>query len=429
MGIQVCIFATFQPDFLLKVHCNGNDKLRDLLYKAIAHIIKGYKLPAVFFFKGKKGCGKSTLLEILKHLLGELYSVLKESDYQRFNSSLRDKLAVALDENQKSSYVNDRVYSEIIKNMKTTATSTCIQIEQKGLDTKNVDIFCTQFLCGNFNLTEEDERRFLIFECGSIYVGNVEYWNEMVNKLKNEDNIKSLYNDLFEQKTDEYFVGNIQNEYKKLNIECKNDAIYEQKNKNGVYYYLHQLAINNKDFKGRRSEICEEIATYLKKSFGYNNISKGTRNFIINDLRDIGMEANKDLKGIYKYNYGLNELTEILKANQILNDEDLAIQAENKGIKEEDLQDGRDETIKLLKEENEKLKMELEEIKKKLPEEHTPKLDLVKNENGIYEKKPEIPGQKEVEEWLAEDQVRRIEFKGRQYTSLKHALFEDKSDN
>ena len=410
-------FINIYKDLIKNIICGGDEKQFPFIWQLFACLVRGCKTQGLLYLYGPQGGGKSYIISILQLLIGRRFYPLCLSDLGQFNANLYGKSLVNLDETKDA---GDKQYRtdkdcEIAKNIKKIVTCNEMPLEAKYKNPKMVKIHCNVVITSNHIICSEvNGRRFCIFLCRDYY--SLEDWEKfkpyVVHPERYEDELYSLYCELMEVDISK-FCDNAENEYKALDMSIKADLIADTIP--NVIKYVKTLALNGKDMKISKIEFATKCNNYLVSQH-LIPVKKHTISESLNEIKIYAEEEDKHTHQ-FMYNYTNAQLIGLLKARKFLTDEEIGYSKQKKQENEEDdgenLPDGRDETIKLLKEENEKLKRELEEIKKKLPEEeHTQKLDLVKNENGIYEKKPEVEGQKELLEELgevqAQEKIRRL---------------------
>lgn len=191
------IDLTPMKNHIEKILCNDDIAGYTYFYKWLAQIVQQPDvLPgiAIVFISGQ-GSGKNTFFDWFgnKILGNEYYTTTSNIEYimGRFAQGLRNKFLVNLDETKgKETFANsDRLKSLI--------TAPIIQYEKKGFDPIDFNNYC-RFIFTTNNSTpvkvENDDRRFVVFECSDDKKNNKEYFTKLYQWINNPINAKAFYN-------------------------------------------------------------------------------------------------------------------------------------------------------------------------------------------------------------------------------------------
>lgn len=178
------------------VYTNHNIDHTNFILDYMCNIIQRptQKTNVALHFKGLEGAGKGILWEFLRKSVLGLHCTAQTSNpehdiFGRFANTCVNRVFVQIDEAMSKIRVQDERLKDII-------TNETINYEKKGKDTitlKNLTnfIFTTnnQFV---HNITAND-RRFVLFECSSIYKNDIEYLSKMGAYLKRPEVARAFY--------------------------------------------------------------------------------------------------------------------------------------------------------------------------------------------------------------------------------------------
>jgi hypothetical protein len=191
------IDITPMKNHIEKILCNGDVVSYTYFYKWLAQIVQQPDiLPGVaLVFISGQGTGKNTFFDWFgKRILGfDYYTTTSniEDIAGKFAQGLKNKFLVNLDETKgKETFAN----SDRLKNIITTPT---IMYEKKGFDSITINNYC-RFVFTSNNSTpikvENDDRRFVVFECNDDMKNNKEYFIKLYQWINNSINAKAFYN-------------------------------------------------------------------------------------------------------------------------------------------------------------------------------------------------------------------------------------------
>lgn len=152
---------------------------------------------------GEMGVGKSLVLEyMIKHIFGSITAQQTQglkSICSKFQGWLENKLMILCEE---PTSMTDLNFAEYTEKMKDFITSSRIEVEKKGIEKYTIDAFHNVIITCNhlkgIHVPNENERRYFIIECNKTYMGNHEYFNELVKILDNKSNMDILFNYLYD---------------------------------------------------------------------------------------------------------------------------------------------------------------------------------------------------------------------------------------
>jgi hypothetical protein len=169
--------------------CQGDDKLNKWFVGWLAHC---FQRPAVkpgvaVALQGKRGVGKSIIGDIIKKMIDQ-HSIKVASGKHltgSFNAHLSHAIFVQVEE---AFWVGDKAGAQIMKDLITGPT---IRIEPKGVDSFELESFHRLLLTSNEDWvfpTGLDERRVAVLEVGDYRMQDREYFQAMIDELKQGNN-------------------------------------------------------------------------------------------------------------------------------------------------------------------------------------------------------------------------------------------------
>jgi len=147
--------------------------------------------------RGESGIGKDTFIEILECMMGRnndyvhrtanINDILPESG---FNSCLKNKLLVQFNE------VEGRNSLEAKERIKDHVTRKQNNINEKYINSYKQKNLAQVIFCSNNNSPVQfsfDERRFVMFKCGTEHKGDTKYWENIYKNIENGKILNNLY--------------------------------------------------------------------------------------------------------------------------------------------------------------------------------------------------------------------------------------------
>lgn len=177
-----------------EVICNGDKSAYEWLLDWLAQAIQNptQKQGSAVVIRGEQGCGKSIAADFIGTLFGAHYMKLSSvrSLAGNFNNHLSDAILINLDEAHglKKHNVNAA--------MKDLITSKTRLVEPKGIDPYLVPNYSRLIITSNDrNLINAacNERRYLLLEASSKYIGQTEYFDALVEEMENGGYEAMLY--------------------------------------------------------------------------------------------------------------------------------------------------------------------------------------------------------------------------------------------
>ena len=184
-------------DLINRIVCKGRKNEQEYFYNWLADIVqnptnkRGHS--TCIALRGGKGIGKGTVAECLKYLFKKenfLKTAQKNDLFDRFNSALLGKVFVFGDEIE---WPGDKVAENIFKDL---ITSNVLRVEKKFADafqTKNAARFLLSTNSDWSVPVSEGERRFVIFEPSEEEKGNIDFFIDAEQQMKDGGAAKVLY--------------------------------------------------------------------------------------------------------------------------------------------------------------------------------------------------------------------------------------------
>lgn len=179
----------------ISVLVNHDKKSKQYFTNYLAHIVQyPGALPGVcIIFKSKQGCGKSMFLDLFSKIIGQEYyhetSNVEKDLLSQFANGRKDKLLVNIDE------ASGKVTFKFIEEIKNMITSSRINYEPKGVNRFTISNFNRFIGTTNNDLPfkiEEDDRRFVVFECSNEKKNDRKYFREFIEYMSNVSNQKAI---------------------------------------------------------------------------------------------------------------------------------------------------------------------------------------------------------------------------------------------
>lgn len=197
-------YEAIQPvlDHIKNVMVNGNPAHYDWLLQYFAQMIQNpsKKTGVCVVFHGRQGCGKNLIIDAFANgILGRKLSIStsnpEKTFFGHFNGVCLNKILGVCNE------VGSEVYNCMDK-LKDLVTAPDMINEKKGIDSIIVENYINLIMTTNnsnpLNISVDD-RRIVWFDCSNKYVGNEEYFDNLLTILENDENISALYHYLKEE--------------------------------------------------------------------------------------------------------------------------------------------------------------------------------------------------------------------------------------
>lgn len=211
------------------VICNNDEYCYDWFLKYLCAILKGRKTNVFPMIRGLEGCGKNIILDMIAYgLIGDDYAIASSCPekqlFNNFNSLLQNRVLTIINEGTNAL----RSCVDVIKDV---ITADKINIEKKGVDAttlRNYNNFIGS--TNNFNIINISitDRRFVWLNCNNEYCGNTEYFNQLLQDVKDEKVLSALYHYLIEE------------------IDCLDDYDFQKtRPKTAIYKKLQKINLSN----------------------------------------------------------------------------------------------------------------------------------------------------------------------------------------
>jgi hypothetical protein len=237
----------------IKILCDHNETVYDYFIKWIAQMIQYPETKTVIItLISKQGAGKGTLIKLLSLLLG-FNKVLETTNPARdvwgdFNGIMASTFLVNLNELNKKDTVDN------MEKIKGLTTDPSLTINNKGINQYKITSFHRFIITTNNEDpidTKCDDRRNVIVRSSDEKIGDKEYFNDLNDKMKDENILRTLY-DYFKAIPDMENFGNI------LLPKTEHQEILKQANRSKVDLWLESFTednINEKEIKLKPAEV------------------------------------------------------------------------------------------------------------------------------------------------------------------------------
>lgn len=174
-----------------EVWANGNEEIYEYILYWIASIIQNpsQKTNTALVFISKEGAGKNIIFDFLKKYIFSNYAVNVcdlEKITGKFNSMLSNKILTVLNE---ANQVLNTSYNKTFETLKNLISENKQIVEKKGLDPFEIDDYNNyMFFSNNPNPIKisSNDRRYMISNCSDKYVGNHNYFENLIKSLNEE---------------------------------------------------------------------------------------------------------------------------------------------------------------------------------------------------------------------------------------------------
>jgi hypothetical protein len=380
-----------------KVWNSGSTECFEYCLNWLSCACTGSKMPTALFLKSGEGTGKSIIVQFLiEHVIGANLglSTSRSSQLLKFNSQLLGKILVCLEEMPSGSKSEWHSVSDYIKDL---ITGGKIDIEKKFEDAVQVvNLISLIILTNNENTIKfgKDVRRYMMCDVSHDYVGNSEYFKKLAECCDNKEMGEAFFMYLLEHKNK--ILKSFKPEVIPLTL-----AKTEMKERNSSqiitfiknHYLSNQMGLTD-DSKSGMIKV-NKLKDQINHEF---NLNMSTKAFCISLRSDIpiietmpyGHDKEMHIKpisfkqlfdfyvskGFWSENYDT-----FVKINVHEKDD------YDKGV---DDSDQSVDVVRLLKDENEKLKKEIQLLKQQLNKKQTrtissPKLPELPNLNHLVD--------------------------------------------
>jgi hypothetical protein len=182
------------------VICNKDEYSYNWFLKYLSAILKGRKTNVFPMIRGLEGCGKNIILDMIAYgLIGDDYAIASSSPekqlFNNFNSLLQNRVFTIINE-------GTNALRSCVDTIKDLVTEDKINIEKKGIDAttlRNYNNFIGN--TNNYNILNvtPTDRRFVWFQCNNEFCGNMDYFNPLIEDVKDEKVLSAFYHYLIEE--------------------------------------------------------------------------------------------------------------------------------------------------------------------------------------------------------------------------------------
>lgn len=233
------------------VWANNNEIKYNYILDWFSYFLKNGKNKTSLVIIGGFGSGKSLILEYFReYILGEKYCYI-ESDIKKvfgdFNGLRQNKLLIVLEEKRQSKGGTE--YDEKIKDGITGMIFTCNKKNIEEFETSNINNFV--FISNNRVPVklEPGDRRFVVLKTNDCFVGNMEYFTNLLNTIQNPEYANKFYTYLVNRNLTNYnpFKKISTKEEEDMKLESSSVGIFIKHIKSGEYN-LDEHLDNNEIF-------------------------------------------------------------------------------------------------------------------------------------------------------------------------------------
>ncbi len=211
---------------VLKVLCNGNEKIYKYVIQWIAHLIQKpwdkSGVPCILMISDE-GTGKNLFWDFMGEVLGSIYYIVindLKAVTSKFNTRLQGKLLTCLNEIQNYGgkfKTNDKLKS-ILSDKK-------LIIEPKGKEAYEIDNYSRFVMLTNNDWpvrVGNGDRRYVAINCSDSKKGDRQYFNELASAVNDEANAKKFFQYVAKIDISEFCVRTIPETKLKNNLKWNN---------------------------------------------------------------------------------------------------------------------------------------------------------------------------------------------------------------
>lgn len=179
-----------------EVLANGDEYIYRYILSWMCKIIQTPDKPTDIFLllHGKQGSGKTLMAQFLiDYVFGWKLSGTSKGGISslvgKFNSSVQGKLFICCNE-LTSIDTTKNSFNASFDQLKSLITDRTIQVEPKGIDSYTIQNYCNFMGTTNHIYTtkiEQGDRRYACFTVSDKFIGNREYFNQLINECFNQD--------------------------------------------------------------------------------------------------------------------------------------------------------------------------------------------------------------------------------------------------
>ena len=270
--VEPTYFDNIQPVILhlKEVLCNNDEKIYDYVIKWIAHLIQRPRdkdgVPAIYM-KSDEGTGKNIFWDFIGQVIGKkYYTTINDLDSltNKFNSRTEGKLLTLLNEiqNYGGNFKNNDKLKSIISDLTQT-------IEPKGKEAYEINNFSRFVMLTNNEWgvrVSNGDRRYVVINVSNHKKGDNDYFNNLVEVVKNEKNIELFFQYVCQLDISEFVIRTIpetqlRNDMKWNNLE--NRPLFHLKD------YITDLKNNNEEPETKF--FSEDLFNHYKEWCSENN--------------------------------------------------------------------------------------------------------------------------------------------------------------
>jgi hypothetical protein len=373
-------------NYMNEVLASGNKLVFTYLLQWFSYMIKGNKNDSILYLRAKQGFGKSTLNEFIwYHVIGKDLGLETGSRplIIDFNAQLGGKLFVYFEELETFSTAQWMCVSSRLKRYATSQTITLDDKNVKAYTSKNIMNICV--LSNNDCIMDDDGRRYVILDVSPHRQvipncdtprnkANVDFWTE-VRTCFNDEVGHAFYCYLMEVDTTTYRPQNFPVTQAKLDSYAKRLESHET-------FLKYSYVLRKAELKTSVGELYEEYLSYCR---GNGVLKPLTKIDMGKKLKEIGIDSYKSNDKL-KIKVSAEALQELAKSHNWIHETDEYYDAESTshktelpdpngldfGISCEHIDNDeitrrlseREKECNELKEEHERMRLELEELRK-----------------------------------------------------------------
>jgi hypothetical protein len=351
-------------DFYREIWCSDNKESYNYVLSWLANVVQGGKNETILYLKSNlKGIGKSRgSTFMIDYVIGNALS--KESPSMpltsAYNLSLFGKVLIVFEELENSSKYEWEAISSRLKTWATSDKITYTEKYMKSFESNNINNYIIN--TNNEAIKGADGRRYMCLDVSSKRYQDEKYWVNLHKTCFNDEIGEAFYSYLLERD-----ISNFNNRVCPL-TQNKKDALINLLNP--VYKFIKfNFIMCDKPINTQTKELYEQYITYCQKT----EQRESKKRKFISLLREVGITyKTKNSKCII--NYSCEQLKEIADKFKWMFDDDSeefidnCIWKESTNIINSESKKEKDQRILFLEQENERLKQDMQKLKKALEE-------------------------------------------------------------
>lgn len=319
-------------DHIKNIICDGNEEYFDFFMNWIYSVVsfKRSNIGVVLF--GEQGTGKSIVVKFLEDFVIGKHLVLSTADVnclKQFNGSFEGKTLINFEEFPTPNSEDFHNLADTLKNLITNST---IEINKKFINPYSVSNYSNIIITTNNKSIikmPNDDRRYLMLKVSNKKRCNAEYFNELAKYINNHNGISEKVGECFYVYCREKYDPNYFENHKEAPMTDYKKELIRDGIKSEYNFILDEFFLKREDLKCSLKELYEkancddgvDYKSYYKEKYGDNKITiKKTFN---SNLKALFEGFIKNSHNVLSINCKLDDIYNIFKNKNYLYEEEI----------------------------------------------------------------------------------------------------------